>query len=139
VEAEHREERPLQPRLEGLRERVHAEGEAVDPVSHRHVLRPRLEAHVGGALAGAEGQEVVEHAVGVALLPVRGLALGGGFARAAEAERAQLRRVLGVVRAPRGAERVELAQAVPAGDEAGRGHDPRLDDNSFGIKAVAAH
>ena len=230
VEAEHREQRPLQRRLEGLRDRVHAEGEAVDPVAHRHVLRLRLEAHVGGALAGAEGQEVVEDAVGVALLPVdrgrlasalgvgepvdtlraqrrvhvlpaheapgdqdlaelpprvpllderleqlrrrdllhpdedvaqavlalaeglqllderRGsvppellLVLGAGVAEAVEAERAQLRRVLGVVRAPHGAQRVELPQAVPAGDEVGRGHDARLDDNSFGIKAVADH
>ncbi len=40
VEAEHREERPLERRLEGLRHRVHAEREAVDPVAHRHVLRP---------------------------------------------------------------------------------------------------
>ena len=70
VQAEHREQGPLERRLEGLRDRVHAEGEAVDPVADRDLLGLRLEADVGGALAGAEGEEVVEDTVRAALLPV---------------------------------------------------------------------
>ena len=42
-----------------------------------------------------------------------------GVAEAAQAERAELRRVLRVVRAPDGRYGVELAQAVPAGDGVG--------------------
>ena len=214
-----------------LRDRVDAEREAVDPVAHRDLVRLGREAHVGGALAGAEHQQVVEDAVGVALLPVgrrpprrrprvgepvdalraqrrvhvlarheargrsgsrracwpvsrcstsassscgvviffirismsprrswllpsvcssstswrRGLppelllVLGARVAEAAQAERAQLGRVLRVVRAPHRARRLELPEAVPAGDEVARGHEARLDDNSCGIKAVADH
>ena len=120
VEAEHREERPLQRRLEGLRDRVHAEGEAVDPVAHRHVLRLRLEAHVGGALAGAEGQQVVEDAVGVALLPVdRGrLAAALGVGEPVDALRAQRRvHVLPAHEAPGDQDLAELPPRVPLLDE----------------------
>ncbi len=229
VEAEHREEGPLERRLEGLRDGVHAEGEAVDPVADRHLVGLRLEAHVRGALAGPEGEEVVEDAVRVALLPVDGpgvgaalgvgepvdalraqrgvhvlpgheaagqedlaelrprlallherleelrgrdllhpdedvaqpvlalaqglqlvdelrgrvppellLVVGARVAEAAQAERAELGRALRVVRAPDRTDGVELPEAVPAGDEIGRGHEARLDDKPFRIKAVAA-
>ena len=60
--------------------------------------------------------ELLDH-LGRGLAPELLLVLGRRLAEAVEAERAELGGILGVVRAPDGAGRLELAEAVPAADE----------------------
>src|SRR5207245_3102917 len=116
-------------------------------LARRLLLLQRVEELADGDLLGADQDvaqpvaappqrvQLVLEPVGRARPELLLVEVAGG-AEAAEAERAELGGVLGVVRAPDGGERIELAEAIPAGDVVGLERAASACDHPRGSSAI---